>query len=287
MTVVEPRPGLPARLIGLAFRGVSRVAPALAPHVQRGLIRAGYGVISTVVAKNTGLTFMNFGYAPLEPAGAGIALRPEDEDNAYAIQLYHRVVGGRDLKGKDVLEVGSGLGGGASFIARYLEPRSVTGVDFAASAVAFCRRQHCVARLVFHHGDAQHLPFAANSFDVVVNVESSHCYPAFERFLDEVVRVLRPEGELLFADLRPRDKVAELREELQRALLVVEEERITANVFRALELYSDRRTTLIDTKAPSVLRKALRNFAAVKGTPTFESFRRGELEYVRFVARKR
>ena len=42
------------------------------------------------------------------------------------------------------------------------------------------------------HGDAESLPFADRSFDAVINVEASHAYPHFPRFLAEVARVLRP-----------------------------------------------------------------------------------------------
>jgi SAM-dependent methyltransferase len=40
------------------------------------------------------------------------------------------------------------------------------------------------------------------SFDAVINVEASHCYPSLPRFLAEVARVLRPGGHFLYADVR-------------------------------------------------------------------------------------
>src|SRR4051794_24506454 len=84
--------------------------------------------------------FMNYGFAPLTPTGAPLHLELADEPDRYCIQLYAHVLDGVDLAGADVLEVGSGRGGGASWISRYLGPRSTTGVDFAASAVALSRR---------------------------------------------------------------------------------------------------------------------------------------------------
>ena len=56
-------------------------------------------------------------------------------------------------------------------------------------------------------GDAQNLPFPDESFDAVINVEASHIYPNFERFLGEVARVLRPGGHFLYADFRNRDGI--------------------------------------------------------------------------------
>jgi hypothetical protein len=78
--------------------------------------------------------FMNYGYALLEPNGAPLVLEPADEPDRLCIQLYHHTVGETSLEGKDVLEVGCGRGGGASYIARYLRPRSMTGLDFSSTA---------------------------------------------------------------------------------------------------------------------------------------------------------
>ena len=52
-----------------------------------------------------------------------------------------------DLRDRDVLEVGSGRGGGASYISRYLQPRSMTGMDFCQEAVDLCNRHRLAPRL--------------------------------------------------------------------------------------------------------------------------------------------
>ena len=70
-------------------------------------------------APNTNLRFMNYGYHSPE---LDLNLSEEDNIERYPIQLYHFVTSHVDIKGKNVLEVGSGRGGGASYIARYLSP---------------------------------------------------------------------------------------------------------------------------------------------------------------------
>ena len=272
-------------MIQFALGAVSGVAPGLRQRIQTRLIRTGYALVNNVVDEQADLVFMNFGYATVDQQGA-IALGPDDQNNKYAIGLYHRVAGAVDLRGGDVLEVGSGRGGGSSFLMRYLKPRSVTGVDLAASAVKFCRRRHRIDGLEFRQGSAEQLPFDSESFDAVVNIESSHCYPSFVRFMDEVWRVLRPGGHLLFADLRRAEQMGELRGQVGRLFTIVEDECITANVCRALELYSETRNQLIDRSTPRLLRTPMRNFAAVKGTPAYMALQRRELDYWRFVLRK-
>ncbi len=266
------------RLIGLA----SGLAPGLKPRLETALVRTLYSTIGLVL-KNEDSSFLNYGYAPLDANTIGLKLVPEDETDRYSIQLYSRIAGARDLRGKDVLEIGCGRGGGASFIARYLRPASMTGVDLSARAVRHCRRSHRVQGLTFMRGEAGHLPFPPNSFDAVVNVESSHCYPSFDRFLGEVGRVLRPNGYFLFADFRNRDEVVRLREQLKEQFTIVEEEFITPNVVRALELDSDRRNLLIQKRAPRFLHKGLRDFASVNGSPIFDAFSSDALQYFRFV----
>ena len=60
--------------------------------------------------------FMNYGFSDEESGQAPLALQPADEENRFAIQLYHHVASAADLNGLDVLEVGCGRGGGASFL---------------------------------------------------------------------------------------------------------------------------------------------------------------------------
>lgn len=233
------------------------------------------------------MVFMNYGYAPISADEPPVELLAEDEQDRYCIQLYHRIASAVDLRGREVLEVGCGRGGGASYVARYLGPRSMTGVDFARIAIDFCRRHHRRDGLRFERADAEALPFPDASFDTVLNVESSHCYPDVDRFLAEAARVLRPGGSLLFADMRHRDAMPALREGFGKAgLEIVEQQEITANVLRALELDNDRKLGLIQVEVPRTCRTLFQCFAGIKDTPSFEAFRSGRWVYWRFVLRR-
>lgn len=276
----------PVALLQRLVAGLSAVAPGLKPRLQTAMFRTIYSTLG-IGLKNEDSAFLNYGYSPLASNGSGLKLESGDEIDRFSIQLYSRVAGARELRGKDVLEIGCGRGGGASFIARYLQPARLTGIDLSARTVRFCQRRHCIKNLQFLRGAADDLPLPSNSFDAVVNVESSHCYPSFERFLGEVARVLRPNGVLLFADLRPQDEVARLRRQLEERFTIVEEEPITANVVRALELDSDRRNLMIQERAPKFLHHGLQVFLSVKGSPIFDAFACGALQYVRFVLEKK
>ena len=97
----------------------------------------------------------------------------------------------------------------------------MTGVDFSQKAVQFCRDHHQLEGLTFVPGDAEALPFADESFDAVINVESSHCYRSMPAFLGQVQRVLRPGGYFLFADLRTASDSERLHQNLLECGLTV------------------------------------------------------------------
>jgi SAM-dependent methyltransferase len=269
----------------LLFAGLNRIAPSLKPHVQKTLIKIVYQIISAG-SKDSPNVFMNYGYVPLDHPNS-LLLSDVDENNRYSIQLYHHVAAAVDLRGKDVLEVGSGRGGGAAWMTRYFEPRSMTGVDFASQAIAFCQRRYQIKGLSFRRGDAEDLPFPPNTFDVVVNVESSHCYPSADRFFREVRRVLRPQGYFLLADLRPEKDVALLRDQLRRSgLTILEEECITANVVRSLELDTPHRRAVMQHPISRLFPRASREFLGAAGSQLHAQLRNGEMQYLRFVLRK-
>jgi len=256
------------------------------PTVGRAVTRVWYQHM-TRMDKKAQMVFMNYGYADLDPGCTGLELATADEEDRYCIQLYHHVAGAVDIEGHDVLEIGCGRGGGASYVARYLRPNSMTGIDIAAEAVEFCRRHYSVGNLRFEHGDAEALPFEDGSFDTVVNVESSHCYASMPRFLAEVRRALRPGGWLLLADRRDRNGVDTLRNHLVNAgFEVVREKRITDNILRALDLDEERKQALIRRGVPWFLRNMFRQFAATRGTSLYNSFDKGGWEYFSFVLRK-
>ena len=230
-------------------------------------------------------TFMNYGYRPPQgTAPLALALAPEDEPDRSCIQLYHLVASAVDLSGREVLEVGSGRGGGASFVARTLRPRRVVGVDVSPRTVALCRARYAVPGLSFEVGNAEQLGFADASFDAVLNIESSHCYGDVGAFVREVRRVLRPDGHFLYADFRSRDELAAWRAGLLAAgLRLLVERDITPGVVAALEADDERKRGLIEAQVARPLRRAVGRFAALRGTALYNELRSGALVYRAFV----
>ncbi len=230
-------------------------------------------------------SFMNYGYAAI-PA-APIALDSSDEANRYSVQLYNAVINGVNLTNRQVLEVGSGRGGGAAYIKRYHKPAQMVGIDFSARAVALCNEIYHIQGLSFVQGDAEDLPFDDHSFDAVINVESSHCYGSVDAFLSQVRRVLRPGGYFLYADFRDQVKMEKWRQQINDSgLTLINETDITANVVAALDADDERKTDLINRLVPKLLLGSFRDFSGVRGSAIYNEFRAGVTPYLRFLLQK-
>lgn len=251
------------------------------PRLRRVLWKQWYELLAARYRQQADWTFMNYGYAPVEPDPVPLFLNRADEPDRYSIQLYHHLAGSVDLCDARVLEVGCGRGGGCSYVRRYLRPAWVLGIDYSPQAIAFCARRHTTPGLSFQAGDAEALSIESGAFDTVLNVESSHCYAEMTTFLGEVYRVLRPGGQFLWADLRAGAEIEATRGEFARAgFRCVRESLITANVLRALDLASEQREAAIERLVPRFTRRAVQDFAGVRGTRVYEGFRSGATQYL-------
>ena len=162
-----------ARPIAALVSGSGVLPAGTRSRVQKLLLKRAYSLIN-VFLRRVDLGFLNYGYAPIDGAVESLDLPPDVEPDRYGIQLYDRVARARILEGLDVLEVGCGRGGGASFLFDRHRPATFVGVDLSESSIAHCTERYGRPGLRFVVGDAEHLPFADGSFDVVLNVESSH-----------------------------------------------------------------------------------------------------------------
>src|SRR5690242_19849348 len=127
----------------------------------------------------------------------GHSIRTAPERAAWD-RIFDLVLAGRS--GLDVLDAGCGTG----FLSLELAARGhrVTGVDFAPAMLVEARRKAVGqgAAVRFEEGDAEQLPFAAGSFDLVVSRHVLWTLPHPEAAIDEWIRVLRPGGRLAVID---------------------------------------------------------------------------------------
>lgn len=258
----------------------------ISPKLRSFFYKPWYKLLARSYQKND-WNFMNYGYAPVSGQDLVINLDQADQDNLYNIQLYHQSIEPIDLRDLKVLEVGSGRGGGADYIKRYLKPEEMVGVDFSEEAVRFCSENYDVSGLSFKTGNAESLPFSDHSFDVVINVESSHCYGSMDAFLGQVRRVLRDGGYFIFADFRRKESLESLRKSIMDSgLTLIKETDITLNIVEALKLDHERKSAFIRERVPQPLVGFFFQFAGTSGSLIYDRFVRGETVYLSYVFQK-
>ncbi len=140
-----------------------------------------------------------------QPCGTrGVAA---DERRAFFAQLereryevdrhipgWARFERGRD---RDVLEIG--VGAGTDFVQWCRAGARAIGVDLTDAGVELTRERLALEGLSarIERADAERLPFASESFDIVYSYGVLHHTPQTARAIDEVHRVLRPGGTAL------------------------------------------------------------------------------------------
>ena len=255
----------------------------LFPRFKKFSWKLWYNFISNKF-KDDSFKFMNYGYFK---DNFHLELDNEDENERYPIHLYHHVASQVSLKGLKILEVGSGRGGGASFIARYHQPLSVTGIDISSNAINLCNKSYDIDNLNFVLGDSENIPFEDNYFDAVINVESSHCYPSLSNFINEVTRVLKPGGSFLYCDLLVASTLDNHLSQLSNdKLSLINYTDITENIIKASELMTKDRKEIISKIKSPILKKVLASFASVKGSKIYESFVNRHYKYINSISKK-
>jgi SAM-dependent methyltransferase len=91
-----------------------------------------------------------------------------------------------------VLDVGTGTGAAARLVGDRFPEAEIIGVDLSERMLDEARRLTDSERITYRAADAEHLPFDAAAFDLVL---LANMIP----FFDELARVVRPQGRLVFA----------------------------------------------------------------------------------------
>ena len=99
------------------------------------------------------------------------------------------------VRQKTVLELATGTGLIAKHIVRYAD--HIEATDASQEMIEQAKQGVKSAKLYFSVQDMFHLPYADQSFDVVIVVNALHIVPEPEKALSEIRRVLKDDGVLV------------------------------------------------------------------------------------------
>ncbi|MBI3510474.1 MAG: class I SAM-dependent methyltransferase [Bacteroidetes bacterium] len=234
------------------------------------------------------IRFINLGYAD-SPGYPGDRIKGNDfNDREYDnAQLYFQLLKEIDLRNKDVLEIGCGAGGGCELIAEHFLPKSIAGIDLSDGLINENKKKYKNQKIIFSQGNAEQLPYADNSMDIVINVESSHCYPSRQSFVRETKRVLRPGGFFCYADLMDQKDMIQMEEYTKENFGVMVKRNISRNVVLAIDKLKTRKDVSRKKNDRWFLTRVLRNiFFVTPDSDSYKKLQQGKVIYVMIVARK-
>ena len=254
----------------------------LKKYYQRLYWRMFYNYIG-IMGRLKPARFLNHGYAE---EGVNIKNISIADLVKLAQNLYLHLFQQAPPEGKTVMEIGCGRGSGLALLNEHYKPQRSVGVDLSDANIKIARRNCKAYPVEFIRGNAEKQIFPDKTFDVVYNLESSHCYPSRRKFFENVFAVLKDDGSFVYSDAFWHTTVEALETELNEVGFSIEKkEDITKEVFRSIEIKSFIKKAYMQktVKADNIMN----NFVAGPGSEMYEYFKAGSLKYLLYVLKKR
>lgn len=251
----------------------------LSPKLSIKLWQFFYEITALKFNKMQEWRYMNYGYAELN-------IERDYDLNSLSENLYRHLFEQSELKDKDILEVGCGRGGGCELALQY-QPKSITGLDFSRNVIRFCQKYIKRDQLNFVKGNAENLQFLKGYFDVILNLESSHCYGNRIKFFTEVYSKLKPGGFFLYADFIGSIHFKKRPEQLINCgFKVISCKEITPNVLYAMNLSTPYKENIIKKVVPKFIRKPVYDFVGLPGSDIYNNFQSNKTTYFSIICQK-
>eukprot|EP01083_Nonionella_stella_P140167 429213_1 len=228
---------------------------------------------------------MNWGYYDDQ----SVTMYNQGDKEAFRKRLYELVVNNLN-KDHCILEIGCGRGGGIKHLYESKHFSNVSGVDLSEVNIMNCRSilknviddEDLCRRISV--GDAMDLDnnvCRSGSYDAVINIESSHCYPSFAKFLAETHRVLKKNGRFNLADFRTSEQWNEIecmfRRSKQWEIVAIED--ITKPLTKATRYTEEYHMSIIKQKTPFFVHGLMHLFILGQESYMYQAFVNGNSSY--------
>ncbi len=241
-------------------------------EVQKGYQKVFHSLQDYGLAEYS--SFLNLGYADVDVKKTEEGESPFYKLNQTSIRLLYELIGDNSLDGHRVLEVGCGRGGSLAELDEKFQSKLLVGLDLCFENVYHCSKVHKLKKGFFCEGDAEKLPFRSNTFDDIVNIESSHSYPDIESFYREVYRVLVNGGLFFYTDIMSVEKFMQCEALLIKiGFQMLTNRDITANVLKACEEKAKKRATVFKKVNMKNDMSLLEDFLGVPGSDIYQEMK--------------
>lgn len=99
------------------------------------------------------------------------------------------------------LEIGCGNGNGTKVIKKYFSPKNIIAIDLDEKMIEIAQRRNKDTSVTYKVMDASKLDFPNNHFDAVFDFGIIHHIPNWKDCIQELKRVLKPNGEVILEEL--------------------------------------------------------------------------------------
>ncbi|MFL5765736.1 MAG: class I SAM-dependent methyltransferase [Bacteroidia bacterium] len=224
--------------------------------------------------------FMNLGYAGSDE----FAVRETDKKDAHHISLYHLLIGMKDNQPDSALEIGCGRGGGSYVMKNYFNIPAITAVDLSSGNIRLASR--LVPGVTFITADAVHFR-TGNTFDLIVNLESSHRYSSREIFFRNVSQMMNSNSSFVFGDMIRKSEETRLEEMMnENGLIIIKKKIVNEGVVRSIEKNSSRQYPLA-TKFPFLFPRRIHSFFVTIHSRAYKKLRAGETLYSLYLLKRK
>ena len=101
---------------------------------------------------------------------------------------------------KKILEIGCGNGTGTQLIKEFFKPKELIATELDEQLVEIAKMKNKGSKVTVEVGNATSLRFLDNEFDIVIGLSVIHHIPNWRDCIDELYRVIKPNGLLIIKE---------------------------------------------------------------------------------------
>lgn len=191
-----------------------------------------YSNANKIFGNDKNFSFMNHGFFPIHKnVSNNTPFKAQESLYLFLFDMGIKFGNRIGKKISKVLEVGCGRGGGAAIINKIYNIEKIYACDYSSENIHFAKK--FFPEIEFLVCDAENLSYGKDFFDLIMNVESSHCYDNIRKFFQGAQFSLNKDGLMLYADIFYKDDVENITKIILEYFDILHFQDISNNVLKS------------------------------------------------------